>query len=65
MTYTDLVKQIHKARHVFVWVHYCDEDGVYVQVPKTSARIVAAEARGGGRGVKVLANVRDGDLYIG
>lgn len=69
MTARQLGGAIRRAKTVFVYVSYNDDDGVYISVPKSSARLIVDRARDcmdvdGGR-ILVAAHERSGDLYIG
>jgi hypothetical protein len=56
---------IRQAKTVYAWVPYHRDDGVYIQIPKTSARLILEDARETEM-VEIHADMRGGaDLYIG
>jgi len=48
---------------VYVFVRYSADDGVFIEVPKTCARLIVNEVRG--TDVTVDADERADGLYIG
>jgi hypothetical protein len=55
---------IRQAPSVFVWVTAFQHDGIYIQVPKTSARLILDEARQA-KINEIEADMRSDGLYIG
>lgn len=55
---------IRQARDIYVWVPYHKDDGVYVQVSKTSAKLILEDAREGNV-IEILADMRADGLFIG
>jgi hypothetical protein len=66
VTSRKLAGEIRRAHRVFVYVEYGTRagDGVYIEVPKTSARLIVTHMRAEGGVIAKIDNKRDG-LYIG
>jgi len=54
---------LRRAKRVYVFVRYSADDGVFIEVPKTCARLIVNEVRG--TDVTVDADERADGLYIG
>ena len=69
MTAREVGGALRRAKDVFVYVAYNDDDGLYISVPKTSARLIVDRVRDAtderGDPIGIAAHVDDRDLYIG
>jgi len=67
----ELAGAINRAGHIYVWIRFAENEGIFLAVSKPTARLILEAAKatiGKGRhtpGIETIASLDNGDLYIG
>jgi hypothetical protein len=59
----ELAGAINRAKTIYVWVRFAENEGIFLEVSKPNARHILEAAKT--KKVITLASIDAGDLYIG
>jgi hypothetical protein len=63
----ELAGAINRAGHIYVWVRFAENEGIFLPVSRPTARLIVEAAKGltWVSPAKIIASLDNGDLYIG